>query len=90
MTKWPEFLKLPEEESPVKQDCSFESLPEESNKVFMLHVEDSSTNCININRFSSYARLMAVTARVTAMCYMNKKIQIYPLRMLQRYQTSQC
>ena len=51
----PEFLKLPEEEWHIKQDCSFESLPEKLNKVFMLHVEDSLTNHINITRFSSYA-----------------------------------
>ena len=54
----PEFLKVPEEEWLIKQDCSFESLPEESNKVFTLHVEDSLTNHINIYRFSSYARLI--------------------------------
>ena len=54
----PEFLKLPKEKWPIKQDRSFESLPEESNKVFMLHVEDSLINHINMNRFSSYARLI--------------------------------
>ena len=69
-----EFLKLPEEELPVKQDCSFESLPEESNKVFTFHVEDSLTNRININRFSSYARLIRATARVIAMYRRNPKL----------------
>ena len=70
----PEFLKLPEEEWPIKQDCSFESLPEESNKVFMLHVEDSLINHININRSSSYARLIRVTARVIATYRRNPKL----------------
>ena len=40
----------------------------------MLHVEDSLTNCININRFSSYARLIRVTARVIAMYRRNPKL----------------
>ena len=70
----PEFLKLPEEEWPIKQDCSFESLPEESNKVFMLRVENSLTNRININRFSNYTRLIRVTARVIAMYRRNPKL----------------
>ena len=70
----PEFLKLPEEEWPIKQDCSFESPPEESNKVFMLRVEDSLTNRMKINRFSSYKRLMRVTARVIAMYRRNPRL----------------
>ena len=70
----PEFLKLPEEEWPIKQDCTFESLPEEANKVFTLCVEDSLTNHINIDRFSSYTRLIRVTARVIAMYRRNPKL----------------
>ena len=40
----------------------------------MLRVEDSLTNCININRFSSYTRLIRVTARVIAMYRRNPKL----------------
>ena len=55
-------------------DYPFESLPEESNKVFMFHVEDSLTNCTDINQFSIYARLIRVTARVIAMYRRNPKL----------------
>ena len=64
---------MPEEEWPIEQDCSFESLPEESNKVFTL-VEDSLTNRTNINQFPSCARLQRVTARVIAMYRRNPKL----------------
>ena len=40
----------------------------------MLHVEDFLTNRININWFSSYARLIRVTARVIAMYRRNTKL----------------
>eukprot|EP00794_Sanderia_malayensis_P021204 gene21204-23286_t len=63
----PEFLKLPEEKWLIKQDGLFESLPEESNTVFTIQRSDSLINRIDINRFSSYRRLIRVTARVVAM-----------------------
>ena len=65
----PDFLKLPESEWAVSQNCSVTVFPEETKRV--THVEakihDSLAQRIDILRYSSYKRLIRVTARILFM-----------------------
>ena len=58
----PEFLNLPFEEWPVRQDCSIEVLPEQKETI--MHVKLVLEEIIRSDRFSKFIRLVRVTARV--------------------------
>ena len=62
----PEFLKLPEEEWPIKQSYSGQILPEAIVMAAAIEVEPSVASMIDIERFSSYDKLIRVTARISS------------------------
>ena len=59
------FLKLPFEEWPVRQDCSFDVLPERIEAI--LKIEDKFGEVIQSNRFSNFLKLIRVTARILSL-----------------------
>ena len=65
----PEFLKLPKNEWPIRQESSSIEVPEQIQPVMTAinDSEDSLTARIDVSRFSSYQRLLRVTARVLVM-----------------------
>lgn len=67
--KGPEFLKNPVSEWPTKQTFNEEELPAERAKVAMatnMTVSNTSPAAIDIARYSSYTKLIRVSARVIA------------------------
>ena len=62
----PDFLKLPEEDWPIRQRCKVLELPEQAKKVLLVryHNRHSITVVVLLERFSSYIRLVRVTARI--------------------------
>ena len=65
----PDFLKLLEDEWPVQQESLAVEAPEQVKIVLAItkENEDKLAKRIDISRFSSYQRLLRVTARVLAM-----------------------
>ena len=61
-------MSLPVEEWPIRQDLSetIDLLPDESKPVLSIE-KDTLAKRINVQRFSSYKRLIQVTARVLMM-----------------------
>ena len=64
----PSFLKDQEEHWPIKQSYVGDQLPDQIiMKVQGIEAPASVSNAIDINRFSSYSKLMRVTARIISM-----------------------
>ena len=67
--KGPDFLPQSECEWPIKTDCKSQSLPELTKFTMFTEKAKSAasiSNCTDINRYSSYSKLMCVTARVSS------------------------
>ena len=64
----PQFLQHNEENWPIRQDCNVLNIPESIRQVFhtAVTIEDSLAKRINIERFSSYMKLLFTTARILA------------------------
>ena len=63
----PKFLQLPEEEWPIKQSYSGQALPEVLVMAApTVEIEPSIASVIDIERYSSYDKLIRVTARVSS------------------------
>ena len=67
--KGPDFLRFSEAEWPMNSKCNVQELPQQVSVVMMTEVEprDSLAARIDSSRYSSYLRLIRVTARVLAM-----------------------
>ena len=65
----PDFLRLPEDQWPVKQDGPTSDLPEQIRAVMLTVAKEEETlsNRIDINRFSTHTKLLHVTTRILAM-----------------------
>ena len=65
----PTFLQQPIEEWPIEQSCSERNLPERAKVVMVADAREADTlaNRIGIHRYSSYDKLLRVTARILAM-----------------------
>ena len=65
----PDFLRLPEDQRPVKQDGPTSDLPEQIKAVMLTVAKEEETlsDRIGINRFSTYTKLLQVTTRIFAM-----------------------
>ena len=63
------FMKLLENEWPLKRDQPKEELPEQIKLVMKIdaQLEETLSSRIDLNRFSNYQKLLRVTARVLAM-----------------------
>ena len=57
----PAFLKLPEEEWPIKQSYSGQELPETIVMAAAIETKAALSDSIDIERFSSYDKLIRVT-----------------------------
>ena len=73
--KGPDFLRLPEDQRPVKQDGPISDLPAQIKDVMSTVAKDEETlsDRIAINRFSTYTKLLHVTARILAMYKPNRQ-----------------
>jgi len=75
----PQFLKLPIEDWPIRQDCSVQDLPETVGKLFKFEASVKPKSLISklicIERFSNYHKLLRVTARILML-----KIKPYSLK----------
>ena len=71
----PEFLKLPESEWPISDDVSDVEVPELLKAVLKIRVTNPFTisQVIDIMRYSSYIKLMRVTARILVLCKQKRK-----------------
>ena len=66
----PQFVQLPEREWPIKQSHNILEIPELIRSVMKTKVEEieSLAQRINIDRYSSYYKLIRVTCRIIS-CY---------------------
>ena len=73
----PDFLRLNEDEWPVKSECKVDNLPEQS-KVFNVNVTvlDSLASRINMEAYSDILRLMRVTARILSLYKRSPKVSL--------------
>ena len=63
----PPFLQLPESKWPTNNECSIKELPEQNKLALNIQIYEKGcriSNCMDINRFSSYSKLIRVTARI--------------------------
>ena len=69
----PTFLQRPIEEWPIQQSCSEGNLPERAKIIMVADAREADTlaNRIDVSRYSSYNKLLRVTARILAI-YDNK------------------
>ena len=77
-SKWqngPEFLDLPIESWPIRNECFTMELPEKA-KIILTSVKNNE-DIIDISRFSNYYRLIRTTARILSL---RNKIQNYSLQ----------
>ena len=68
-SKWqngPEFLDLPIEQWPIRQDCTTDILPEQVEMIMKTEIK-SKNDIIQSDRFSKFIRLIRVTARVLSL-----------------------
>ena len=81
----PEFLTLPIDEWPIHDDFMLpEELPERSGYVHASSGEPRTDSVIQIDRFSSYVRLIRVTARILCLLTANLKHSVFSLKTVLR------
>ena len=63
------FMKLPEDQWPISQDVDVEEIPEQIKAVLVAVVENADTLAgrIKIDNYSSFVKLIRVTARILSM-----------------------
>ena len=70
--KGPEFLSLPFEDWPIRNDCSTNELPELKQNVMTVI---ATPEIIPSSRFSNFVKLIRVTARVLSICKKPRSFQ---------------